>query len=137
MGFPITALVASPAFLARSLKAVIGPRWAFRCLYCRHQSAGKITNLSDTNLVYVSKLDSETLDAECASQGLTRLQLYEAWVPVWQLGAGQRWCRQREENAPMDTAMGAAHGDESSGDESSGNGLPGDDLHADDASETD
>lgn len=93
----VTELLSCPTFLTYSLVQRIGPRWSFHSRYCNQ---GKQFNLS-TQLIpsdqhFAEKYVSSSLDAECASRSISRIQLYEEHRTQWQQGLGREWDGKRE-----------------------------------------
>lgn len=93
MGISVIALVKDPNYLTRSLTGCIGPRWAFRLLYCGDNTFGHTSKLSRSPQQFVDRLNSSTLDAECLQRGVTRLQLFQEFVLNWPQEEGREWCR--------------------------------------------
>lgn len=91
MGQPIHSLVNCPVFITLSLLDRIGPRWFFFSLYCQGQTFILNSQLKVTNSVFVTRLRSPSLDAECATHGQSRLQRFEVFMSKWQQNEGRAW----------------------------------------------
>lgn len=78
-------------FLTYSLLERTGPRWAFHSKHCSHQSFCLSTRLNPIDEDFVQQLPSSSLDAECASRRMTRMQLFEECKTSWQQGEGKDW----------------------------------------------
>lgn len=63
-------------FCTYSLSETIGPRSAFHSLYCQDQPFNLNTRLKCNDGRFLRQLPSPSLDAVCASRGITRQQLY-------------------------------------------------------------
>lgn len=91
MQLPITALVSDPNFLNRSLTLCIGPRWAFHSKHCKDARFPSTSTLSMNPTRFTDGLKSSSLDSECLSREVTRLQLFREFVIQWQQGEGKAW----------------------------------------------
>lgn len=78
-------------FFTYSLVRTIGPRSAFHSLHCNGQPFNLSTRLRCKDMTFVNRLPSAGLDAECASRGMTRPQLYAKFKTSWQQGEGKKW----------------------------------------------
>lgn len=93
MGLPVTRVTRDPGMLTRSLTNTIGPRWAFSLLYCSDQPTPSTNSLSKTAENYTNGLKSASLDTECLSRKMTRMQRFEEFKAQWQQGEGRAWCK--------------------------------------------
>lgn len=78
-------------FVTYSLVDRIGPRWAFHSLYCKDQPFSLNYRIRCSAAFFLKRLISPSLDAECASRGLNRSQVYEAFKISWKQGEGNEW----------------------------------------------
>lgn len=91
MNKSIQELLSCTPFLRYSLFNNIGPRWAFHSLYSQDQPFTLSSKLNCGEARYSRQLVSSTLDEDCISRGLTRLQVYQEFKAHWQLEEGKKW----------------------------------------------
>lgn len=117
MKFSIQELVRFPVFPTYSLFYRVGPRWSFHALHCRNRPFNISSNLANTEEVWLGRLRSLSLDAECSTRGLTRSQLFAESTIQWQQGEGKQWNFEKvkpspgtaaDDTSPVGTAMEGA-----------------------------
>lgn len=91
MGKHALELLTNKLFLKYSLTDRIGPRWDFHLLYCKDQPFMLSSKMDTTDEVFLKRLVSSFLDAECEAQEMTRQQMYDKVKTHWKQDEGKKW----------------------------------------------
>lgn len=92
MGKQIQEICLCPNFLSCSLLDMIGPRWSFHTRYYHPGQPFKLsTKYKSSDEDFANCKASPSLDAECASRGMTPLQVYKEHQSQWKAGEGRLW----------------------------------------------
>lgn len=83
-------LAAAPVSFGYSLHQRIGPRWAFHSKYFPTQHFTLSSRLAVADKVFVQRLSSPLLDAECILHSMTRMQLFRECGATWKKESGNQ-----------------------------------------------